>query len=96
MTQFHVTNWSPDGTCSNLKVITDVIEEVAKIQRKTGNNPILVHCRYNYVSRINNCSGYIIVSVSFDLEGNHIAIVNYIQYTRTFPTTRKIVLPKIV
>ena len=45
VTQFHVTNWSPDGTCSNLKVLTDVIEEVAKVQRKTGNNPILVHCR---------------------------------------------------
>ena len=47
VTQFHVTNWSPDGTCSNLKVITDVIEEVAKVQRRTGNNPILVHCRYS-------------------------------------------------
>ena len=46
VTQFHVTNWSPGGTCSNLKVITDVIEEVAKVQRRTGNNPILVHCRY--------------------------------------------------
>ena len=46
VTQFHVTNWSPDGTCSNLKVLTDVIEEVAKVQRRTGNNPILVHCRY--------------------------------------------------
>ena len=46
MTQFHVTNWSPDGTCSNLKVLTDVIDEVAKVQRRTGNHPILVHCRY--------------------------------------------------
>ena len=45
VTQFHVTNWSPDGTCSNLNVLTDVIEEVAKVQRRTGNNPILVHCR---------------------------------------------------
>ena len=26
--------------------MTDVIEEVGKIQRRTGNNPILVHCRY--------------------------------------------------
>ena len=45
VTQFHVTNWSSDGTCSNLKVLTDVIEEVAKVQRRTGNYPILVHCR---------------------------------------------------
>ena len=50
VTQFHVTNWSPDGTYSNLKVVTDVIEEVAKVQRRTGNNPILVHCRYIYLN----------------------------------------------
>ena len=57
MTQFHVTNWSSDGTCSNLKVLTDVIEEVAKVQRRTGNNPILVHCRYCHPNTDNHGSG---------------------------------------
>ena len=41
MTQFHITNWSPDGVCTtNLATITDVIEEVDKVQR-TG-KPIMV------------------------------------------------------
>ena len=46
MSQFHITNWAPDGHCANLKTVTDVIEEVGKIQRRTGNNPILAHCKY--------------------------------------------------
>ena len=46
MSQFHITNWAPDGRCANLKTVTDVIEEVGKVQRRTGNNPILAHCRY--------------------------------------------------
>ena len=46
MSLFHITNWAPDGNCGNLKTVTDVIEEVGKVQRRTGNNPILVHCRY--------------------------------------------------
>ena len=46
VTQFHITNWSPDGVCTNLATITDVIEEVDKVQRRTGNQPIVVHCRY--------------------------------------------------
>eukprot|EP00731_Ephydatia_muelleri_P019048 Em0011g1088a len=44
VTQFHITNWSPDGVCTNLATITDVIEEVDKAQRRTGNQPIVVHC----------------------------------------------------
>ena len=44
--QFHITNWAPDGHCSNIKSVTDVIEEVGKVQRRTGNHPIVVHCRY--------------------------------------------------
>ena len=46
MTQFHITCWAPDGQCSNPKAVVDVIEEVAKVQRRTGSKPILVHCRY--------------------------------------------------
>ena len=48
MSQFHITNWTPDGSCANLKTVTDVIEEVGKVQRRTGNNPILAHCRYGH------------------------------------------------
>ena len=45
VSQFHITNWAPDGSCGNLKTVTDVIAEVWKVQRKTGNHPIVVHCR---------------------------------------------------
>ncbi len=44
--QFHITCWQPDGQCSSLRSVVDTIEEVAKVQRKTGNMPIFVHCRY--------------------------------------------------
>ena len=45
VTQFHITCWAPDGQCSNLRAVVDVIEELAKVQRRTGNKPIFVHCR---------------------------------------------------
>ncbi|XP_064386224.1 receptor-type tyrosine-protein phosphatase alpha-like [Halichondria panicea] len=44
LTQFHITNWNSSGKCENLKTVTDVNEEVIKVQRRTGNNPVLVHC----------------------------------------------------
>ena len=40
VTQFHITNWTPDGVCANLATITDVIEEVDKVQKRTGNHPL--------------------------------------------------------
>ena len=40
-----MTQWSPDGSCSNLLGITEAIAEVTKIQQRTGNHPIIVHCR---------------------------------------------------
>ena len=43
--QFHITNWTFDGRCSNLSTVTDVIKEVARVQIGTGNQPIVVHCR---------------------------------------------------
>ena len=46
VTQFHIMNWEPDGRCSNPKTITDVIEEVIMVQMRTGNHPIVVHCRW--------------------------------------------------
>ena len=44
--QLHMINWSPDGSCSHLATITSVINEMSAIQRRTGNHPITVHCRY--------------------------------------------------
>ena len=44
MTQFHITNWAAGGRCSNLKTIVDVIEEMTKVQIRSGNKPIVVHC----------------------------------------------------
>ena len=44
MTQLHMTNWEANGHCSNLKSITDVIEEMTKEQMRSGNKPIVVHC----------------------------------------------------
>jgi len=37
-------NWDPDGHCTNLRTVNDVIGEVVKVQRRTGNHPVLVHC----------------------------------------------------
>ena len=45
VTQFQILNWNRDGVCDNFKTVTDVNEEVAKIQRRTGNKSIVVHCR---------------------------------------------------
>ena len=44
MTQFHITCWRPDGYCSNLKSVIDVIDEMTKVQIRSGNKPIVVHC----------------------------------------------------
>ena len=46
MSQFHITNWAPDGSSSNIKTVTDVIDEVIKVQIRTSNKPILIHCRF--------------------------------------------------
>ena len=44
VTQFYIKCWEPDGHCSNLKSVTDVIEEMTKVQIRSGNKPIVVHC----------------------------------------------------
>ena len=46
VSQFHITNWAPDGSCSNIKTVTDVIDEIIKVQIRTGNRPITIHCRF--------------------------------------------------
>ena len=58
VTQFHITNWSPDGVCTNLATITDVIEEVDKVQRRTGNQPIVVYCRYDLPLCLGSCESH--------------------------------------
>ena len=45
VSQFQITNWAPDGRSSSIKTVTDVIEEVIKVQIRTSNKPILLHCR---------------------------------------------------
>ena len=45
MTQFHILNWSAQGKCSEVLTITNVIEEMYRVQCKTGNNPVVVHCQ---------------------------------------------------
>ncbi|CAI8021857.1 Receptor-type tyrosine-protein phosphatase alpha [Geodia barretti] len=42
--QFHITNWAPDGSCSRIKTVIDVILEVTKVQIRTSNKPIVIHC----------------------------------------------------
>ena len=45
VSQFHITNWAPDGSCDRLSSVSSVVEEMGKVQRRTGNHPITVHCR---------------------------------------------------
>ena len=44
MTQLQITNSKANGQYSNLKSVTDVIEEMTKEQMRSGNKPIVVHC----------------------------------------------------
>ena len=44
VTQLHITNWTASGQCSNLESIIYVIEEMTKVQIRSGNKPIVVHC----------------------------------------------------
>ena len=45
VSQFQITNWAPDGSCGKLNSVSRVVEEMNKIQRRTGNHTITVHCR---------------------------------------------------
>ncbi|XP_064386146.1 uncharacterized protein LOC135334769 isoform X3 [Halichondria panicea] len=42
--QIQILGWKSTGACENLKIVTDVNEEVIKVQRRTGNKAIVVHC----------------------------------------------------
>ena len=42
--QFHIPEWSSDYQWrGDVNAMVSVIEEVSKVQRKTGNHPIVVH-----------------------------------------------------
>ncbi len=43
--QIQILGWKSTGACENFKIVTDVNEEVIKVQRRTGNKAIVVHCR---------------------------------------------------
>ena len=45
VTQFQILNWNSQGKCSYPQTIITVVEEVNKVQRRTDNKPIVVHCR---------------------------------------------------
>ena len=45
MTQFQLTDWSSDGIVTSPETLLQVIENVIKVQQKTGGGPIVVHCR---------------------------------------------------
>ena len=45
ITQLQYVEWSQNVTPSNATSIIDLIETLERIQRKTGNGPITVHCR---------------------------------------------------
>ena len=42
--QFHIENWSDDGVIQHPHTILDVIENVIKVKRKSGEGPVVVHC----------------------------------------------------
>ncbi|XP_064386414.1 uncharacterized protein LOC135334960 isoform X1 [Halichondria panicea] len=42
--QIQILDWKSTGACANFKIVTDVNEEVVKVQRRTGNKAIVVHC----------------------------------------------------
>ena len=45
MIQFQILNWNSCGKCSSPQTIITVVEKVYKVQRRTDNKPIVVHCR---------------------------------------------------
>ena len=43
--QFHIENWSSDGSIDRPHTILNVITNVIKVQQRTGGGPAVVHCR---------------------------------------------------
>ena len=45
MIQFQIENWSYDGSIHHPHTILNVIENVIKVQQRTGGGQVVVHCR---------------------------------------------------
>ena len=45
VTQFHFLSWPEKGSPNSGAGMIDLIDQVRRVQQKTGNNPIVVHCR---------------------------------------------------
>lgn len=43
VTQFQLSGWTEEGLCTDGRAILELIELVAATQRRTGNNPIVIH-----------------------------------------------------
>jgi protein tyrosine phosphatase len=41
--QFHISDWASDYQCIDINTMITLIEHVSKVQRRTGNHPIVVH-----------------------------------------------------
>ena len=46
ITQFHFQQWPVNSCPNNPASIIDLFEDMERVQRKTGNGPITVHCKY--------------------------------------------------
>ena len=44
--QFVIQDWPPTGQVTQPQTIIQVIEEVIRVQQRTGGGPVVVHCRY--------------------------------------------------
>lgn len=45
VSHFHYVNWKSTACPESGTSINDLIGEVLRVQRKSGNGPITVHCR---------------------------------------------------
>lgn len=43
VTHFMMNNWNRDGTCEEPKAVMKMIDQLYIAQRRTGNQPIVVH-----------------------------------------------------
>ena len=41
--QFHISGWTAGCHCGDVKTVIAVIDEIGRVQRKTGNSAIVVH-----------------------------------------------------
>ena len=46
VSQFHFTKWSKTTPPTDCRPMSDLIDELQRVQRKSGNMPITVHCEY--------------------------------------------------